>query len=89
MDSADDLDPKRLMGKAGRKRLYTVAQILDCLEDGMTTGKWEAAAYLATAVSSSTFAILKQRAIAEGHVVPKGKTWVRGAGSCSLHPGDR
>ena len=77
MEPAEGLDPRKLVGKAGRKPVYTLTRILNCLEDGMTTGKWQAAAYLAEAVSASTFANLKKQAVDEGHVVAVGKTWVR------------
>jgi hypothetical protein len=76
-DFAPDLDPKKLRGKPGAKAKYTVEQILDCLEDGMTTGQWEKAAWLKLAFAPSTFARLKKQAIAEQRVEPKGKHWVR------------
>ena len=77
MDAADDLDPKKLLRKAGRKTIYTLGQILRCLEDGMTTGDWKASAMDKEGVSASTFAELKKRAIEEDRVAPVGKTWIR------------
>jgi hypothetical protein len=77
LDFAPDLDPRKLRGKPGAKPKYTTDQIVACLADGMTTGKWEKAAYLRLGLAHSTFARLKRQAAIEQRVLPNGNTWSR------------
>ena len=77
MKLADELDPKRLKSKVGAKAKYTVAAVVSCLTDGMTTGEWQAAAIKQEGFAASTFAKLKNQAIAEDCVEARGRTWFR------------
>jgi hypothetical protein len=86
MDFAPDLDPKKLRGKAGAKAKYTVAGILDCLTDGMTTGEWKAAAADRLGLAPSTFAKLKSEAVADRRVEPRDNGWFRNPKVCVFDP---
>jgi AAA domain len=77
MRIAHDLDPKKLKNQVGAKAKYTVAMVLDCLTDGMTTGEWQAAAVKQQGLVPSTFAKLKKEAVENDEVELKGKAWVR------------
>src|SRR5207237_10481935 len=77
MKLADELDPKRLKSKVGAKAKYTVAAVVSCLSDGMTTGEWQAAATEQEGFAASAFAKLKNQAIAEDSVADTSSTWYR------------
>jgi regulatory protein RepA len=72
-----DADPKKLKNKPGAKPKYTVADILECLTDGMTTGEWERVAIGQLGLVHSTFANLKRQAEAEERLEQKDKGWFR------------
>ncbi|HCX30020.1 MAG TPA: hypothetical protein DHU55_09675 [Blastocatellia bacterium] len=76
MDFAPDLDPQKLKTKAGRKPKYSVADILRCLSDGMTTGEWKEAATVQLGCAESTFGTLKADAVADNRVKPNGRAWL-------------
>jgi hypothetical protein len=86
MELAAELDPKKLKNRVGAKARYSVAGILSCLVDGMTTGEWQAAAIAKEGLVPSTFAKFKSEAVAEGRVEAKGKTWVRIPKIVSFYP---
>lgn len=73
--TVSDLDPAKLKKRVGQKS-YTPEQILQCLEDGMTTGKWEAAAKEETGVSHGKFFDLLKE-LPPGTAKKNGKKWVK------------
>ena len=75
MQPANHLDPKRLKNKPGRKTKYLVADVIDSLQDGMTAGQWQKAAYETYGMKKTTFNDLKAAALREDRVKQKDGMW--------------
>ena len=69
------LDRRELERRPGRVAQYTVADVLDCLKNGMTTAKWRENAINGLGLSERTFRSLKSEAVREGRVELHDKTW--------------
>jgi hypothetical protein len=72
-----DLDPTQLRNKAGRQRMHTVPELLECLKDGMTAGEWIAAAEKVFGIKKSTFYPLRKEAMAADRVYEDDRKWFR------------
>ena len=72
-----DLDPTQLRNKAGRQRMHTVPELLECLKDGMTAGDWIAAAEHIYGIKKSTFYPLRKEARAADRVYEDDRKWFR------------
>ncbi len=79
-------DPAKLKNKPGAKSKYTVDQVVCCLDDEMTTGEWEKAAYVKLGLAHSTFANLKNQAVRLGLVELRGSKWFWPPQTASPHP---